>query len=86
MMIKLKNMLNESIDWEKPFTLAATDAWEYYHNPVDQILYTRKKGATKWINMETALTPERYDKAYRRIKDAVSGFASVKGSNTGTVI
>jgi len=85
-MIKLKNMLNEAINWEKPFTLADSDAWEYYHNPVDQVLYTRKKGATNWINMETALTPERYDKAYRKIKDAVTGFASVKGFNTGTAI
>jgi hypothetical protein len=79
-------MLNEAINWEKPFTLADSDAWEYYHKPADQILYTRKKGSTKWINMQIALTPERYNKAYKKIKDAVSGFSSVTGFNTGTAI
>lgn len=84
-MIKLKNIM-EGIDDTKPFTLADSDAWEYYYNPKDQIFYTRKKGTTKWINMEKALSPERYDKAYRRLKDAISGFAAVKAYNTGTAI
>jgi hypothetical protein len=73
-MIRLKQLLREDIDWNKPFSLSTTDPWEYWHDPADGKLYTRKRGATKWIDMQAVLTPGQYDKAYGRIKDIVSGF------------
>jgi len=82
-MIRLKHLLAEAteIDWDKPFTLSPTDPWEYIHDPETGNLYTRKRGSKKWIDMERALSPEKYDIAYRRIKDVVSGFKK-GGSNT----
>lgn len=32
------------------------------------IWYTRKKGATDWINMQTALIPENYQSAVSKLK------------------
>ena len=84
-MIRLKHLLFESdgpIDWHVPFSLSPNDPWEYLNKPEDNKLYTRKRGTTKWIDMQSVLTPGQYDKAYRRIKDIVSGLKK-SGVQTG---
>lgn len=86
-MIRLKSIIKENIDSQKPFSLSQTDRWEYVQSK-SGTWYTRKKGTPgtgNWINMEETLTPEKYDIAYRRIKDIVSG-VKPGGYNTNTNI
>lgn len=70
-MINLKKLLLEGISPQskltEPFTLSDSDAWEYYVDEKTEIAYTRRKGTTKWLDMQSELSPDNYKKAIDKI-------------------
>ena len=70
-MINLKKLLLEGVSPQskltEPFTLSDTDNWEYYVDEKTEIVYTRKKGTTKWLDMQSELSPANYKIAIDKI-------------------
>jgi len=69
-MINLKTLLFEGssqVKLTEPFTLSDNDPWEYYVDDKTEIVYTRKKGTTKWLDMKSRLSDTSYKTAVNRI-------------------